>query len=241
MDFLIVDRYRVPVRNSRTNQQRSQVAITRSGIRLRISKYLSKSQKEETINNLLRWAEQTLRNGDIAYAEQWLPPTNSEIQLTILGTPWKLTVLPSLSTDKARISIFRQSSQTLIVQIPAQFNRNQMNRALSSYFIPIFYDQVWQILQNLNNRFTKAPLGNLNLRYTTSRWGSCSSLGNISLSSRLLLAPLPILEAVMVHELVHLEIKNHSLDFHKRVEEFLPEIKQQEHWLQMHGPNLNFC
>lgn len=53
----------------------------------------------------------------------------------------------------------------------------------------------------------------ITIRNTSSRWGSCSSLGNVNFSYRLVLAPIEILDYVVVHELAHLVHQNHSSRF----------------------------
>lgn len=64
------------------------------------------------------------------------------------------------------------------------------------------------------------------------RWGSCSQRGNLNFSWRLILAPITSVDYVVVHELAHLEIKNHSLRFWKKVESMLPEYKTAKRWLK---------
>lgn len=63
----------------------------------------------------------------------------------------------------------------------------------------------------------------VSIRDTTSRWGSCSSSGTISFSYRLILADLPIIDYVLIHELAHITHPHHRLSFWARVGEFYPE------------------
>lgn len=64
------------------------------------------------------------------------------------------------------------------------------------------------------------------------RWGSCSNNGNLNFSWRLVMAPPNVIDYVIIHELVHLEIKNHSKEFWTRVEFLMPEYKHQQEWLR---------
>ena len=59
----------------------------------------------------------------------------------------------------------------------------------------------------------------------SSRWGSCSADGNISLNAKLLLFPPEIVEYVMIHELCHRREMNHSAAFWREVTAFLPDWK----------------
>ncbi len=71
-----------------------------------------------------------------------------------------------------------------------------------------------------------------------TRWGSCSSRGNLNFTWRLIMAPLPVIDYVVVHELVHLEIKNHSRQFWNRVEEIMPDYRRHKKWLKENGHRL---
>jgi predicted metal-dependent hydrolase len=71
-----------------------------------------------------------------------------------------------------------------------------------------------------------------------SRWGSASARGTISLSWRLLLAPLEVLDYVVVHELCHLRELNHSRRFWALVATARPDYETQKRWLDRHGAEL---
>lgn len=86
-------------------------------------------------------------------------------------------------------------------------------------------------------RLAVAP-GPLSIRDQRSRWGSCSRLGGLSLSWRLLLAPPEVLDYVVVHELCHLVQPNHSPAFWSLVDQALPGWRDQAAWLRDHGQEL---
>lgn len=74
------------------------------------------------------------------------------------------------------------------------------------------------------------------------RWGSCSAggrLGRLSFAWRLVMAPMPVIDYVLVHELVHLQVKNHSKKFWGRVGVIMPDYKQKIEWLEKNGHLLN--
>jgi hypothetical protein len=72
------------------------------------------------------------------------------------------------------------------------------------------------------------------LRITNAerRWGSCSPNGHICFSLRLVMAPLPVIDYVVMHELVHIQVKNHSRDFWNRVKTIIPDYKDRKSWLR---------
>ena len=71
-----------------------------------------------------------------------------------------------------------------------------------------------------------------------TRWGSCSPDGTLNFTWRLIMAPLLVVEYVVVHELVHLKVKNHSQKFWKAVEAIMPEYKIHRKWLRENGDRL---
>jgi predicted metal-dependent hydrolase len=69
-------------------------------------------------------------------------------------------------------------------------------------------------------------------------WGSCSPSGTLSFNWRLVLAPFAVLDYVVVHELCHLRIADHSRRFWALVEERRPAWREQRAWLHAHGGEL---
>jgi predicted metal-dependent hydrolase len=69
-------------------------------------------------------------------------------------------------------------------------------------------------------------------------WGSCSARGTLSFNWRLVLAPPEVLDYVVVHELCHRRVPNHSRQFWALVERHRPDWRRQRDWLREHGPEL---
>jgi predicted metal-dependent hydrolase len=76
------------------------------------------------------------------------------------------------------------------------------------------------------------------MRSQSSRWGSCSSSGNINYNWRLVLAPPFVLDYVAAHEVAHLVEMNHSPAFWATVKRTLPEMDRGRAWLKAHGRQL---
>jgi predicted metal-dependent hydrolase len=68
-----------------------------------------------------------------------------------------------------------------------------------------------------------------------TRWGSCSPTGTLSFSWRLILNPMDVVDYVVIHELVHTVVHNHSKRFWKSVEKILPNYKVFNKWLNKNG------
>ncbi len=78
----------------------------------------------------------------------------------------------------------------------------------------------------------------LTIRGQRTRWASCSPSGAMSFNWRLLLAPEPVLDYVVWHEVCHLEVHDHSPRFWKLVESRCPGYREQVRWLRRNGATL---
>ncbi|WP_154658524.1 M48 family metallopeptidase [Eisenibacter elegans] len=76
------------------------------------------------------------------------------------------------------------------------------------------------------------------IRSQRTKWGTCSSLGNLSFNWKLIKAPAFVLDYVILHELAHTEIMDHSPRFWVRVAALDPDYEQATAWLQTYGHNL---
>lgn len=80
--------------------------------------------------------------------------------------------------------------------------------------------------------------GRITIRNQRTRWGSCSSKGNLNFNCLLLLAPPEVLDSVVVHELCHRKEMNHSPRFYDQVRRVLPDYDRRHAWLREHGNEL---
>ncbi|MEA2621441.1 MAG: hypothetical protein QOH61_351 [Chloroflexota bacterium] len=82
------------------------------------------------------------------------------------------------------------------------------------------------------------PVPVLTIRAQRSRWGSASRGGRLSLNWRLILAPLSVLDYVVVHELAHLKVPGHSARFWSLVRRHAPNADAARAWLRAHHAEL---
>jgi predicted metal-dependent hydrolase len=69
----------------------------------------------------------------------------------------------------------------------------------------------------------------------STRWGSYSTSGTLSFPWRLVMAPIDMIDYVVVHELVHSRFQNHSKDFWSGVAAIMPDYKERRKWFRYHG------
>jgi len=96
----------------------------------------------------------------------------------------------------------------------------------------------------INERTTKlgSQMGisykRLVIRGQKTRWGSCSHKKNLSFNWKLIIAPEPVVEYVIIHELIHLKEMNHSKKFWELIAQYCPGWREHKKWLKQHESDL---
>lgn len=104
--------------------------------------------------------------------------------------------------------------------------RAEERKRIAEYFLSRV--QYYQQLMNLSCK-------GISIRNQKTRWGSCSSKGNLNFNYKLYYMPPEILDYVVVHELAHLKHMNHSREFWSYVGRYMPEYERHRGWLKDHG------
>ena len=123
---------------------------------------------------------------------------------------------------------------------PGGFTTEQIQRAIAK---AVGQDQLEWLsgrVHDWNARFFHEKIESIRIKYVKSKWGSCSSDRHLSFSSRLLLAPPPCIDYVIVHELAHLKELNHSARFWQWVARAMPAYKTWDKQLRHHGQKFDF-
>jgi predicted metal-dependent hydrolase len=76
------------------------------------------------------------------------------------------------------------------------------------------------------------------IRGQRTRWASCSRKGTLSFNWRLIMAPEPVVDYVVIHEVAHLKEMNHTKRFWMLVAERCPSWREHKKWLDDHGTEL---
>lgn len=77
--------------------------------------------------------------------------------------------------------------------------------------------------------------GRITIRNQKTRWGSCSSKGNLNFNCLLMLFPDEVVDSIVVHELCHRKHMNHSAKFYEEVEKAFPDYRRCQKWLKENG------
>lgn len=190
-----------------------------------------KSASKKTINDfILKYSDWITKKRERAHLlQKTYPPKNyndGEI-FYFLGESYKLTLTDWPSSP----FIFDNGF----------FLEKSYRKSARPLFIKWYRQKALEIIRERGGYYTmitRLEYNSLSITNAQSRWGSCSAKNNIRFSWRLVMAPLEIIDYVVVHELVHTRIKNHSKVFWEEVGKICPSYKQCRNWLKENGRKL---
>lgn len=151
-------------------------------------------------------------------------------QILFLGKYYKLTCHYH---ESERIQVAKIDDE-LIIKLSEDTPSDHMKMALEKFY-KVHLKKVIDDRIKLYETQIKGKYKKISIRNQKTRWGSCSSSGTISFNYRLLMAPLEIIDYIIVHELCHLDHMNHSKSYWKTVYKIMPDYKERQEWLKQHG------
>ena len=192
------------------------------GVAVVLPRRASRGDAEAAIRELRPWIERRLAE---------LERTRATVAARGDSVPYLGKVL-RLVPERGRTRVHRRGLDLLV---PAANPERQealerwYRRAARTEIVPRL-DRACELAATSYSRLT--------IRGQRTRWASCSQTGAMSFNWRLLLAPEPVLDYVIWHEVCHLEVMDHSPRFWALLERRCPGYRQQVRWLRRHGGTL---
>lgn len=167
-------------------------------------------------------------------------PLNADVEpgarLLYLGEARRLTVLAAAGA-KAGVSLEGDRLFVHLPALPAAEQAAALARVLRQWYVAAARAELERRTIHWAGILGVRP-ARIFIREQKSRWGSCSSRGNISYNWRVVMAPPAVVDYLVVHELCHLRQANHSPAFWALVAAAVPEYKGHRRWLRANGPLL---
>lgn len=192
---------------------------------------------EELLQEKSAWVLAT--RGRFRDAANRLPPRTYETGeiFHIRGRPFTLKLSAGPGIRQAKVEI---CDSYLVLFVPDSFDNADLaarRKAVEVYYRGLALNylpaRVSELAECHGFQFAQVRVKN-----QKTRWGSCSSKGNINLNLRLMMAPEPAIDYVIVHELCHLRVLNHSPTFWTLVESCFPGYRHWRAWFKKHGASL---
>ncbi len=209
-------------RHARAKRMTLRFDSQRRVVRLSLPPRASQKLAARFLQEKRHWLEAQVTSAPLAV------PYRHGMVLPVLGD--ELT-LHHTETERTRI---RRLENTLQVETATRHLSAKLEDWLKKEFRATALEDAYDYAQALGVTFKR-----LSVREATSRWGSCSTSGTISLNWRLVFAPTDVRRYVVAHEIAHIEAMHHGPEFWQLVERVHPEYKAHRKWLHQHAARLH--
>ena len=223
--FLEIGTHRLPLKIRRNRQARRiclRYSPTEHSVSLTLPQRVRLQEGYRFLNEKYDWLNETLNQ---APKQRKLRPG---ITIPILGKPHKLRHDPDMPRSVKR------TQGELIVSGPY---KTHAPRRIQDALKALVRKEIQQMVEDKAALLGKKH-GRITIRDTKTRWGSCSSEGNLSFCWRLVFAPREVLEYVVSHEIAHLKHMDHSPAFWATVEKLCPAYEAPKEWLRINAHEL---
>ncbi|CAN0260549.1 unnamed protein product [Discosporangium mesarthrocarpum] len=230
----------IPAKIYQERRYNVRYSMGKKGAILRLPIHLSSAEKIQYTEQFIRWVQQQLdKRKDLA--QQYQPKVYQTGDTIQVGErTYELFVAKGdRKTHSAKVMgamIELKLSEHQEGMALTKSIKTLLSRVIAQDFLPEITERVHAI----NHSYFQSDIKQVRLKYNRSNWGSCSSSGNINLSTRLLFAPQPVIDYVIVHELAHTKEMNHSKRFWSLVEGVMPSYKEKEKWLKKNSHLCDF-
>jgi len=150
-------------------------------------------------------------------------------KITILDHDYEIIFI---KTQSDSVLIF-EKDQKIYVNI-SQITNLHIKEVLEKKFRPFALSLIKKELLNLQKQFG-FKYNHVTVRNQSSRFGSCSSRGNLNFNWQIIFFPFKNFHHILLHELTHLDIKNHSSKFWNQLTVYDPNCKSNNLWLKKEG------
>ena len=151
----------------------------------------------------------------------------------VASKPWYLS-------NRAVARFISDQAQWVIekLELSAQTNNYQVERLEYLAHKEQARELVLKKIEKFNSIY-QFKFSRVSIRQPKTRWGSCSSRGNLNFNYKLVFLPEPMVDYIVVHELAHFKKANHSHEFWELVESVMPNYREKKNWLRVNGANLD--
>lgn len=212
------------------------IEIAKAQVVVRAPYFVAKTDVEKFVREKSLWVQQKLAQQEQQIAELPSYQFVHGASIPYLSYPLELVV-----HKQPRADVVRYGSQLLVIlnsrsRLP---DEHQARRLVCQWY----QDQALALLTAKTDAAV-VRLGishsGVTVKATRSKWGHCTAKGAIQYNWQILLAPEPIVDYLVAHEVSHLLHHNHSSAFWAVVAGLCPDYKKRRTWLKAHGAQLMF-
>jgi hypothetical protein len=196
-------------------------SITKKGLNIRVPLFLPENERMKQIHAMKIWAiEQIARQPQKIESELY-----DGKKLLLAEIPYTLVLNQNLK--KSTIE-----GNTIFIKTNEKDNDKTLETKLLKLIAPLFEAWLQKAVPVINKSTTNKPIKSITVKNIHSKWGSCSSNGELIFSAKLFLQPLCAIHYVIIHELCHRIEMNHSARYWNWVATFFPKYKEAKKMLK---------
>ena len=210
----------------RTDRKKSaSIQLAGNLVKVRVPKSLSDKRVRELIAKRTPWIQAKLKEQSARPVPKSKEYVSGE-SLSYLGKNYRLKVVSGAGSS------IKLGNGDLIVTIPeGKQQQNTVRHLLENWYRTRAEILLREKTERLSKIIKVSP-GSVSVGNYKSRWGACSSKGDITYNWKLILVPNHIVDYVVVHELCHLLEHNHSPGYWRHVERYVPDWRECREWLK---------
>ena len=230
-ELVAVGTQQIPLKIIKESRKNVRSSIGKDAVYLRIPYWTNKKETEKLKNWCIQWLRTKHKDSGILKSLQKRNIHDGyliHLPKEIIDIKIKYASRKSGKGQIRKQTIFLELPFGLLEEDEQSLCRKIINNLLGQRYQPVLTNQLIEI----NSRTFKEDIKSVKLRYNYSKWGSCSTNRNISLSTRLIFCPDEVIDYVIIHELAHLIEMNHSSRFWDIVSSAMPEYESHEKWLK---------
>lgn len=180
--------------------------------------YASLDYIQNIVHNKIKWINNKLQEQSAKVKNTY----HDGNTIKVLGKPYILKIMYS---DQKRSQIY-QDNKYVYCKLSNSVNNEQeiVKKLIDKYYKHIATQEVPPAMEDLQNRTGLSP-AECNIKNLKATWGICSSKKKISINQNLMAYSRHAIEYVCLHEICHLKHMNHSKEFWKMVEHYMPDYK----------------
>ena len=149
-----------------------------------------------------------------------------------LGRYYRLKVMKSIMETEEKC---RLVGGRLVVEVNGKSDSENgltaIKKALMDWYIQHAEDKIGERASRFSRLIGRWP-ASINIKNQEKRWGSCSRAGIIRFNWKIIMAPISVMDYVIVHELCHLIYPHHSFHFWQKLRSVIPDYKKRRDWLK---------
>ncbi len=215
-------------------------SIARKSINLRVPYGIDQKQLNEQIEHTVQWVKNIFSEKP-HLMERFQIKSYADGDVIQVGKRSYTLHISHINKTNHSAKIIGQDIYLKLSANTTSDNHHKATKKLISRLVAHdFLPEIARRVDEFNDQYFKEEINKISIKYNLSNWGSCSSKRNLNFSSRLLFAPDDVINYVIIHELAHLKEANHSPKFWAVVAGIMPDYKEKEAWLKLHGKELDF-